>query len=157
MSSYDEIVIIGYGSTLRGDDAVGRRVVETIADRSLPNVSTFSVTQLLPELAAQIAKAQAVIFVDASGDSQLRDVDVREIVNAPGVLCATHISSLRDVLSLASACYERTPPAWLIAVPSTAFEMTDRLSSDAHKSIHSAVSTVERLINKLTGSEVPNA
>jgi hydrogenase maturation protease len=136
---------------------VGRRVVEIIADRALANVTAISVTQLLPELAAQIAKAQAVIFVDASGDSELRDVDICEIINTPEVLCATHMSSPRDLLSLASACFERTPPAWLIAVPSTAFEMTDRLSPAAHKSIHSAVSTVERLINELTGSEVPNA
>jgi hydrogenase maturation protease len=157
MSSYDEIVVIGYGSTLRGDDAVGRRVVEIIGDRSLPNVTTFSVTQLVPEFATQIAKARAVIFVDASSDSDLRGVVLREIINVPGVLGSPHVSSPRELLSLASACYERTPPAWLIAVPSTTFEMTDRLSSDARRSVRSAVGIVERLINELTGSEVPNA
>ena len=89
MSSLDKkILLIGYGSTLRGDDAVGRHVVEIFAGRSLPNVTTISVTQLVPELAAQIATAQAVIFVDASGDNELRDVDIREIVDAPGILCA---------------------------------------------------------------------
>jgi hydrogenase maturation protease len=156
-SSNKEILVIGYGSTLRGDDAVGRRVVETIADRSIPNVITISLTQLVPELAARIATAQAVIFVDASTDSELGAVDLREVVNTSGILCVPHISSPRDLLSLTSACYERTPPAWLIAVPSTAFEMTDRLSSAVHKSIHSAVDVAEQLINELIEGEVPHA
>jgi hydrogenase maturation protease len=158
MSSFDkEILVIGYGSTLRGDDAVGRQVVEVIADRSLQNVTTISVTQLVPELAAQIATAQAVIFVDASGDNELRDVDIREIVHAPGILCAPHTSSPHELLSLTLACYERTPPAWLIAVPSMSFEITDRISSAARQNICSAVGAVEQLINELTGSEVPYA
>ena len=158
MSSFDKaILVIGYGSTLRGDDAVGRRVVEIIADRSLPNVTAISVTQLVPELAAQIATAQAVIFVDASGESELRGVDIREIVKARGVLCAPHVSSPRELLSLASVCYKRTPPAWLIAVPSIRFEMTDKMSSAVRQNICSAVGAVEQLINELTGSEVPYA
>ena len=158
MNSLDKkILLIGYGSTLRGDDAVGRQVVEIIADRSLPNVTTISVTQLVPELAAQIATAQAVIFVDASGDNELRDVDIREIVNAPGILCAPHDSSPRELLSLASVCYERTPPAWLIAVPSMSFEITDGISSAARRNSCSAVGVVERLISEVIEIEVTHA
>ncbi|HEY3392905.1 MAG TPA: hydrogenase maturation protease [Lacipirellulaceae bacterium] len=158
MSSFEKpILVIGYGSTLRGDDAVGRRVVEIIANRILPNVTAVSVTQLVPELAAQIATAQAVIFVDASSDSDLSHVDVREIVNVPGILFAPHIFSPRELLSLASACYERTPPAWLIAVPSMRFEITDGISSAARRNICSAVDAVEQLINELSENAVPYA
>jgi hydrogenase maturation protease len=158
MTSVDkEILLIGYGSTLRGDDAMGRRVVEIIAGRSLPNVTVISVTQLVPELAARIATAQAVIFVDAATNSNVHDVEVCEVICAPGVLCAPHTSSPRELLSLASVCYERTPPAWLIAVPSTSFEITDQTSSAARRNIRSAVGVVEHLINELSESEVPHA
>src|SRR6185369_9836894 len=63
------VVVIGYGNTLRGDDAVGRMVVEELAKRNLENVEFVSVTQLVPELAALVARANAAIFVDACLES----------------------------------------------------------------------------------------
>jgi hydrogenase maturation protease len=157
MSSFDELLVIGYGSTLRGDDAIGRQVVERIADRSLINVTAISVTQLVPELATRIACAKAVIFVDASSEGDDRDIEVREITSAPNTLCLPHASAPRELLTLASACYERTPPAWLVAVPSTEFDFADKLSAAARHHVCSAVSVVERLIDELTESEAPYA
>jgi hydrogenase maturation protease len=158
MSSVDkEILLIGYGSTLRGDDAAGRVIVERIADRSLPNVTAISLTQLVPELAEIIAKAYAVIFVDASAERDIHGVDVREISGVPGGVGSSHMAVPEELLALTSTCYERKPPAWLVAVPSTEFGLTDRISTAAHKNLVLVVHAVERLINELNESEVAHA
>ena len=36
-----EILVVGYGNTLRGDDGVGPRVAEAIGKRQLPGVRTL--------------------------------------------------------------------------------------------------------------------
>jgi len=154
---HKEILVIGYGSTLRGDDAVGRLVVERVSERSLPNVTTISVTQLVPELAEQIAKAQAVIFVDACAENEGCGVEAREISRLPVVGDMSHTAAPQEILALASACFDREPRAWLVAVPSTAFELTDGISSMAHLNVQSATRAVERLIKKLSKSEVVHA
>jgi hypothetical protein len=59
------VLVIGYGNTLRGDDGVGYQVAETVAEWQLPQVRSIAVHQLLPELAADIAEVDLVIFVDA--------------------------------------------------------------------------------------------
>jgi hydrogenase maturation protease len=152
-----QILVIGYGSTLRGDDAVGRHVVELIADQSLPGVAVISATQLVPELAEQIAEAYVVIFVDACADSQGGGVEVREINNMAVVSGTPHIAAPGDLLALASACYGRQPRAWLISVPSMEFEFTEQLSPRVHNHVQSAVRAVEQLIRELNENEVAHA
>ena len=124
----DHVLIIGYGNTLRGDDAVGRLVVESIASRSLPNVTAISVTQLVPELAPQIAEARAVIFVDARASATNCDIGVIQIAHRGGVTGATHTGGPNDLMSLVKECYGRSPRAWLVAVPAAEFDVTESLS-----------------------------
>jgi hydrogenase maturation protease len=59
-------LVIGYGNTLRGDDGVGSLVAEQVATWSLPDVRSHSIHQLTPELAAEIAQAEQIFFIDAS-------------------------------------------------------------------------------------------
>ena len=63
-----EVLVIGYGNTLRGDDGVGPRVVEAIGTLGLPGVRTLICPLLTPELADPISRAEKVIFVDAAMD-----------------------------------------------------------------------------------------
>ena len=56
------ILVIGYGSQLRSDDAVGPRVVEAVADLQLEGVQTLIRHQLTPELSEIISTARAVIL-----------------------------------------------------------------------------------------------
>ena len=62
------ILVIGYGNELRGDDGIGPRVAEAVAARNHPGVRVRIVCQLVPELAAELAEARTVIFVDALMD-----------------------------------------------------------------------------------------
>src|SRR4051812_46237590 len=126
-----QIIVIGYGSSLRGDDVVGRLVAESVADLHLPNVIGISCTQLVPELAAQIAEARAVIFLDASIGEHNRTVEVHQLTCGPDIRPASLIVAAQSLLELAAACYQRSPPAWLITVPANEFQMTEQVSPAA--------------------------
>ncbi len=58
-------LVIGVGSDLRRDDAVGRHVAEVIEAMALDHVSVLVTTQLVPELVEPISAADRVVFVDA--------------------------------------------------------------------------------------------
>jgi len=46
------VLVIGYGNTLRGDDGLGQRAAEALAQRALPDgVEVLSCHQLTIELA----------------------------------------------------------------------------------------------------------
>jgi hydrogenase maturation protease len=153
----NRIVVIGYGSSLRGDDVVGRLVAESVAELHLPNVVAISCTQLVPELAAQIAEARAVIFVDASVGKHNCTVEVHELTCGPDIRSASHIVAAQSLLELATACYYRSPPAWLITVPANEFEMTEQVSPAARQNVIAAVGAVERLLDDLRETEVAHA
>ena len=57
---------IGIGNTLRRDDGIGPWLAERIEEWRLPGIRTKTVHQLTPEIAAEIAEANAVLFLDAS-------------------------------------------------------------------------------------------
>src|SRR5436305_5490516 len=59
------VVVIGYGNTLRGDDAAGPRAARAVASWDLPGVIAKAVPQLTPELAELVAAAHLAVFVDA--------------------------------------------------------------------------------------------
>ena len=55
--------LIGIGNGLRGEDAFGCDVVDTLQDKAL---HTKKVLQLTPELCLELLEAKTIIFVDAS-------------------------------------------------------------------------------------------
>ena len=150
----NRIVVIGFGNSLRGDDGVGRRVVEHVA-RDWPEVVAVAVTQLVPELATLVASARGVIFVDACVDA--RAVEVRELLAACPYTRRLHDVGPRELLALARSCYSRTPAAWLVAVPGRDFGFSEELSAEAERHAATAVREVEALIEQLSAEELHHA
>src|SRR5579885_1525828 len=107
-----QALIIGYGNTLRGDDAVGylaaERLASTITD---PGVEIRAVHQLTPELAERISQAEKVIFLDAAVDGDRGAIQKRAIVPAADPQAWTHSSTPEGLLSMASALFGTAPPA----------------------------------------------
>jgi hypothetical protein len=56
-------LVIGYGNSLRGDDSIGIKVAQMVADWHLPKVRSLSSHQLTPELAAELAQVDLTIFI----------------------------------------------------------------------------------------------
>ena len=94
------MLVIGYGSDLRTDDAAGRRVAAAIADAAVPDVQVLSLVQLTPEVAVHLLGRRLVVFVDAAVDVQAVEVEHLDPVAAPPV--TTHHVDPRGLLALSA-------------------------------------------------------
>ena len=140
-----KVLVIGYGNTLRGDDAAGIRAAELIAKR-LPDIDCVCMHQLMPELAEQIAESDIVFFFDA--DVNAAQPNERLVV--PGVELdqpRTHFISPESLLSLSQQLYHQTPSkAYVVGIPASQFEFSEELSELTAKSVEESVRLVESLL-----------
>jgi hydrogenase maturation protease len=115
-------VVIGFGNTLRHDDAVGYLIADQVERWKCPEVHGISVFQLNPELAAVIAMTRLAIFVDARTGSLESRVLVEEIQPlAKGFGSLVHAMKPQWLLSFCQATFDRCPRSWMISVPAQDF------------------------------------
>jgi hydrogenase maturation protease len=141
-----DILVLGYGNELRGDDGLGPFVAQSLAEANLPGVRVLTAVQLLPEWAADLAEAQSAVFVDASLESSEREVTLRPLPAQNTMDWCTHRADPRALLALTQAIYERTPQAWWLTVPGRHFEFGGGLSSVAVENARQALACLESLI-----------
>lgn len=113
------LLVIGYGNELRGDDAVGPRAARLVASWQRTGVKALAVPQLAPELAAELADAERVAFVDAAAEGRVR---WRPVAPVPEAVNLGHVSTPGWLLGLAGEVFGRAPEAWLVTVPARQFE-----------------------------------
>jgi hydrogenase maturation protease len=140
-------LVIGYGNTLRSDDGAGVRVAEAVATWDLPHVTARSVQQLTPEIAATLAGADLVVFVDARLAEVGGEVAISRIRPASSVGRTGHISDPRSILALAEWLYGRSPEAWLIGVPAVHLSLGEALSETAARGVEAACEQIRRMID----------
>lgn len=133
----DDVLVIGYGSDLRGDDAAGRRAAEAVAARDLPGVSVLSVPQLLPEIAADLARCRLAIFVDASAVDDA--VEIRRVAPAPPDWRLTHHVAPSSLLALAAAVASAPADAVVVTIPASDFQLGVTLSATTTAAVDRAV------------------
>ena len=134
-----ELLVIGYGNTLRRDDGVGARVAETVETLRLAGVRTLTCPQLTPELADPISRAEAVVFVDASAEGPLAHVSLRRLEPAGSSRVLTHTADPGTLLALARDVYGRAPAAWCLTVPAEEIGFGEELSPVARRGLKLAV------------------
>ena len=134
-----DVLVVGYGSDLRRDDAVGRRVAEVVDRCRLPGVAVIARTQLVPELVEQISQVRQVVFVDASCDA--RTVTARPLSPGPSSTNSHHVTP-EDLLHLVASLDRDCPAAFVVEVPAPDLSLGDGLSDLAAAQVPSAVDTV---------------
>jgi hydrogenase maturation protease len=141
------LLVIGYGNELRGDDGVGPRIARSVAALARPGVRAVAAHQLTPEMAELVLGADAVVFVDARVDA----VAVEVLAVAEGQVSAGwgHTSNPRWLMSLTCAVYGHAPPAWLVTIPAIDLGMGDRLSDEATQGMAEALRRVLALVDSL--------
>jgi len=65
----NKTLVIGYGNTLRRDDAAGVYAAELIEQR-YPGVMCLTAQQLTPDMAVTLAHYRTVVFIDASNTAK---------------------------------------------------------------------------------------
>jgi hydrogenase maturation protease len=139
-------LVIGYGNTLRGDDAAGPRVADAVRAWRRPGVRALAVQQLTPELAEAVAGSELAIFVDACPAPEGEEVRVRFLEPADLDFALGHASEPRYLLALARALYGWSPPAWWVLVPGVRFEMGEGLSGVAACGVEAALRQIAALV-----------
>ncbi|GAB4210505.1 MAG: hydrogenase maturation protease [Coleofasciculaceae cyanobacterium] len=148
------ILVIGYGNTLRSDDGVGQAVAEAVKTWELPNVNSIAVHQLTPELVEPLASVDLAIFVDAYSANEEQDVQLCPLEPAASGWTIGHSSMPRALLAIALALYNYYPQAWLVAIPAKNFELGDSLSPLAQGGMEQALEVILRLIQAQKPIEV---
>lgn len=142
--SLPTILVIGYGSELRCDDAAGRQVVAEIDRRGVPDVECVSVPQLVPELAAAFVGRERVYFVDAAPPGE--GVQIRPIEARSTTLTLTHFGAPEWLLRLAAELYHVAPRAWLVSIPGHDFGVGMGLTAATECHVDQAVEALLEML-----------
>ena len=148
MSDARPALVIGYGNTLRTDDAVGPLAADVVQSWSLPGVTALAMTQLTPELAELLSAVRLAIFVDArlSAMGEPSDVEVRPIELSGVASAFGHLSDPGYLLALAQAVYGSRPRAWLVTVPAADFGLGDAITPRTGCSLEDALRRIAELL-----------
>lgn len=155
MMYVNRILIIGYGNELHGDDAAGPAVAHIAEAWHHRNLRALSLPHLNSDLVVDIVRATAVVFVtsrlpEPNGNGELLHVcDLR--AGKPDCNFDRHYDGIRhnDPLSLLVHVERSTgqcPPAWLLTIPGTHFELGDPMSPRTSNGILAAIEWLKELI-----------
>lgn len=146
-----EVLVIGYGNTLRGDDGVGPRVAEAVGSLGLPGVRTLICPLLTPELADPISRVAKVIFVDAAIDAPA-EVQWRKLIPNETSQIMAHAADPRTMLALARDVFGHVPQAWWLTIPAVELGFSEEFSPAAQRDFGVAV----KKIQEFCGTEQTN-
>ncbi len=125
-----KVLIIGYGSPMRGDDNIGCHVAQMLEHHyhDDPEVRVIGSHQLTPEMAEDLAASEFVLFLDAAVGPQAGEIKRRIVKPQPGPLSFAHHLDPTLLLSATMELYGSVPRAELLTIVGAAFELGDRLS-----------------------------
>jgi hydrogenase maturation protease len=140
-----DLLVIGYGNTLRSDDGVGPRVAEAVEALRLPRVWTLSLPQLSPEHGECLARVREAVFVDASIDGSVDapgEVHLRPLEPATSARVNAHAVSAATLLAISRDIFGRAPRAWSLTVPGSDFTFGEKLSPPVAAAVQKAVARI---------------
>ncbi len=140
-----EVLVIGYGNILRGDDGAGRVVADEVKRWNLPRVKSHSIHQLTPELAEEISQVRMVIFVDASVCCS-KFIEIRVIHPQCFNMDLVHTGNPSSLLFLSEYIYGNSPLAYWILIPAVIFDFDESLSSVTSVGVKSALDEIKSLV-----------
>lgn len=125
-----QVLVIGYGNPLRGDDGVGWHAAQQCAAALPPSlVNVMACHQLTPELAEPVSQAGLVIFLDADVQGPPGQLSCRSIAAQPseaGVF--SHHLTPQALLACAQALYGGSPAAMVLSISGAFFGYSECLS-----------------------------
>ncbi|EIC20569.1 hydrogenase maturation protease [Thiorhodovibrio frisius] len=142
-------LVIGYGSPIRGDDAIGPLVADRLQQLTLPDWVQVEARHILTaELAADMAHMSQVIFLDAAVDLPPGELRCQPLLpDASALSTMAHFHDPRELLAWCQGLYGRVPKAWLITAGGAEFDYGHfHLSEAATHAVPSMIQTVMDLL-----------
>jgi hydrogenase maturation protease len=141
-------LVIGYGNSLRRDDALGLHIAELARERCA-DAKILVVHQLTPELAEAVAQSELTVFVDARCDRLDEGVLRRELAADANVTPSIgHLGAPEALLALARALYGTAPRAFLVTAPAADLGVGLGLSASAACNVEAAACVVTALVQE---------
>ena len=140
-------LVLGYGNEVRGDDAVGLRTTEQIAQWGLFNVQVLAVHQLTPELALRLSGVSHVVFVDAS--VTVRETTLQKISPAKSDRSSGmgHLGDPPWLLAVTHVLFGTCPAAWQVMIPVADLRFGQGLSQVTQEGMEQATRQIAQLID----------
>ncbi|HUA97524.1 MAG TPA: hydrogenase maturation protease [Terracidiphilus sp.] len=148
-------LVLACGNTLRGDDGVGPWLAGWAGERfrNEPGVRVISRQQWTPELAQDIARTEAVLFLDCALDAAPGAVTLRTVeVHAQSGATATHHLAAPELLALAEELYRAHPRAVLFTIGGESFGLGDEFSDALRAALPQACASLETAVLRLLDS-----
>ena len=148
-------LILACGNTLREDDGVGPFLAQWAEERWRDDarVRVLCDHQWTPDMAQEIAAAEAVIFVDCSLDQAPGQILLRELSPAalrPGLV--THHLGAAELLRVAQDLYEKEPRrACLLTIGAGSIELGEGLSPAIRDALPDAEDLLDFTVRQLLG------
>lgn len=155
----DQVLVIGFGNTQRRDDGIGPYLVQRLEKRIGPcaGVGFVAAYQLSPEMAEDLQRARAAIFVDATVEFVEHGWRCEQIGPEPwNTSFQTHHLAPGLLLGLLLALYGRVPPAWMVAIQGEDFGFGTQISSAARSRAERAVEKIMQILENIPEKEYTN-
>lgn len=152
------VLIVAYGNPMRSDDGLAWHAADKLEGKYFPSeVEILRVHQLAPELAENVSRSEAVIFVDAAmaDGATVHSGEVRfaEIGLPQGAPRFSHQLSPAAVIALASQLYGASPRAFAVTLTGDCFDHGEGLSPVVTAAIPALVARIEDRIQFLLSSK----
>lgn len=138
-----KILLIGYGNPAREDDGLGIAVAEEIEKLGIDGITVDSNYQLTVEDAAEIAKHDAVIFVDASLNGE-EPFTFTEIEPSKDPKMDSHSMEPDSLMGLTKELFNSETTGYILGIRGYSFEMFNETITKK------ALENLENALNFLT-------
>jgi hydrogenase maturation protease len=149
------ILLIGYGSTLRGDDGVGQHIANRLdVSLYLDTVEVIACHQLRPELVEAVSRADHVLFVDAAQDGQAGDIRCCSIEPEIPTGAFTHSMTPAGLLAAANHLYGVHPQGTQITITGAQFDYGENLSPEVEAAVPKVLEQIHTIIEADTLQQI---
>jgi len=149
MTRRAKTLILGWGNPGRVDDGLGPAFIEAISKVAPPGIALDSDYQLTVENAAEVARYDRVLFVDADRRGPLPFTMLKLEPSADGSSFSTHSVAPGAVLALCRDLFHATPEAWLLGIRGYEFDrFGEGLSPRARANLDRAVDFIRTSFEK---------
>lgn len=116
--------IIGYGSSIRGEDAFGLDVIEELQKAPLKETKLISAHQLTPEMVLELQEADEIIFIDTCHDEKNPYALACSLVKQSSLNLSHHISP-KTIIYMLKSLYAKFPDFYIYSMMSGSFDIIE--------------------------------
>lgn len=114
-------VIIGYGNSLRGEDAFGVDTIKELQKLELKETKLISMHQLTPEMVLELLEADEIIFIDTCYDKKNNYALACSLVEQNSLNLSHHIAP-KTIIQMLNTLYDNYPNFFIYSMISSSFD-----------------------------------